>query len=92
MVATFPVGFRPEPTIAKLSVSLLCVKRAMIAESQGSCLMYPLKLHFLRSLSGGSSVVSRTLRMKKFVHWNVSLLSVNFESTNATLKPYCLVL
>ena len=30
--------------------------------------------------------------MKKFVHWNDSFASVNFESRNATLNPYCLVL
>ncbi len=51
----FPVGLRLVDAIAKLFFSLLCVKRAMIAESHGSCLMYPLNVHFLSSLSGGSS-------------------------------------
>ena len=85
-------GLRPPEAIAKLFVSLLCVKRAMIAESHGSCLMYPLNAHFLSSLSGGSSEESRPLLKKKFVHCTDSFSSVNFESMNATLKPYCLVL
>ena len=54
-LGVLPVGLRLVPAIPKLFVSLLWLKRAMIAESHGSCLMYPLKLHFLSSLSGGSS-------------------------------------
>ena len=48
------VGLRLDDSIVKLLVSLLCVKRAMIAESHGSCLIYPLSVYFLSSLSGGN--------------------------------------